>query len=280
MESKNNGSFKGWNEVWKTENEKAQINQYFQEGEATTIFSFWQQGYATDLLNLIKGKGYTKFCELGSGRGTTSMYLSAAGYDDITMVDLADEGFEIAKISFPYYKLNTPKMILANVESTGLESESFDCIYNIGLLEHFEDPSLTLKETYRLLKSGGMIFMPILPTVSFGKLFILRLFFNPLALLKLCIIKILNLEKKAVDNGILRTNYNESFYLKICHGLGFRNINCIPYNPYYLVNDAGFIFNNFIFPAYKLHYKIFKRSKVITFKTKRKYFLLLTGIKN
>lgn len=270
MESKDKGSFEGWNEVWKSENDKAQINPYFDRGEPKTINSFWQQGYARDLLNLIKDKGYTKFCELGSGRGTTSMYLSDAGYEDITMVDLADQGFEVAKISFPHYNLKAPKMVLANVENTGLDSESFDCIYNIGLLEHFEDPSLTLKEAYRLLKPGGMIFMPIVPTMPLRKTYLLRLFFNPISLVKI-MLKPLFKGKTQESSNILRTNYNEIFYKDICIKLGFSGIRCIPYNPYFLVNSNFAFSNNVVLPLYKSYYKLFKYKGEIAFETPKPF---------
>lgn len=270
MESKDKGSFEGWNEVWKSENEKALINPYFDRSEPKTINSFWQQGYARDLLNLIKDKGYTKFCELGSGRGTTSMYLSDAGYEDITMVDLADQGFEVAKISFPHYNLKTPKMVLANVENTGLDSESFDCIYNIGLLEHFEDPTLTLKEAYRLLKPGGMIFMPIVPTMPLSKTYLLRLFFNPISLAKI-LIKSMIKSKAQESSNILRTNHDENIYKDICTTIGYSNINCFHYNPYFLVNSNKYFAKYIVLPLYKIYYNNFKYKKEIGFVTNRAF---------
>ena len=180
MDSKEKGSYEGWNEVWKGQAAQGNINRNFCPDSPATLGQFWQKGYAIDLLNLIKGKNYSRFCELGSGRGTTSMHLSYHGNTDITLVDLAEDGLEIAKASFAAYKLPIPNIVVANVENTPLPSDSFDCIYNIGLLEHFEDPRPTLMEAFRLLKKDGMIFMPIVPELPAHKSFAHRLFFNPI----------------------------------------------------------------------------------------------------
>ena len=60
----------------------------------------------------------------------------------------------------------------------------FDCIYNIGLLEHFENPAPTMEEAFRLLKPGGLIFMPIVPAMPYRKSIFARLLFNPVSLVK------------------------------------------------------------------------------------------------
>lgn len=273
MDSVTKGSFEGWNEVWAKEN--SNINPYFEQGKASTINSFWQQGYARDLLNLIKDKGYTKFCELGSGRGTTSMYLCDAGYTDITMVDLAEEGFEIAKVSFPHHQLKTPKLILSNVEKTSLESESFDCIYNIGLLEHFEDPSATLKEAYRLLKPGGLIFMPIMPSVPEFKDSHLRLLFNPISQIKLLAKRIIKGKISDNEENILRSDYNSEYYQNICQKQNYKDIICMYYNPYMLVNDKGFVLDRIVLPLYRTYYSLFRKKEKITFKSNKLFSFCL-----
>jgi len=84
---------------------------------------------------------------MGAGKGTTSMYLADAGYEDITMVDLSDAGFKLATENCRREGVTPPKMMIADCEKTGLKEETYDCIYNIGLLEHFEDPAPTLRET-------------------------------------------------------------------------------------------------------------------------------------
>ncbi len=265
MESKTKGSYEGWNEVWNTQSKDVVLNPMYTETEPVDIYQFWQKGYADDLLNLIKSKNYTSFCELGAGRGTTTMYLAKAGYKDLTMVDLAEQGFNVAMHSFKHYKLPIPKMVLENVEQTNLTADSYDCIYNIGLLEHFDDPKPTLAESFRLLKKGGMIFKPIVPIQPLYKSFFQRLLFNPLSLVKKMVKKII--ARKDPSGNINRTDYRREVYIKACEELGYKNIQCIPYNPYHKVNRDGWVENTITFPSYKWYYKSFKKNKTLSFKT-------------
>lgn len=265
MDVKFKGSYEGWNDKWVKQSEKKLLNPHYTESDPKNIFQFWQKAYATDLLNLIKDKNYTTFCELGSGRGTTSMYLSKAGHRDITMVDLAEAGFKVAEYSFNYYGLTVPNLLIRDVEETGLSNGSFDCIYNVGLLEHFKDPKFVLSESFRLLKSEGMIFMPIVPVQPLYKSLFTRLIFNPVSILKE--VKRNIVHQNSPVGKISRTNYRPRFYIDICNEIGFRNIKCISYNPYWKVNSNGWVETNITLPLYKQHYNLFKNRKEMTFQT-------------
>ena len=56
-----------------------------------------------------------------------------------------------------------PQFVVADAVQTGLPSGEFDCIYSIGLLEHFDDPRPLLTETSRLLRPGGLAFHVVVP---------------------------------------------------------------------------------------------------------------------
>jgi 2-polyprenyl-3-methyl-5-hydroxy-6-metoxy-1,4-benzoquinol methylase len=265
--SKEKGSFEAWNSIWESQSSSDIINKKFTLKAPQSIYQFWQQVYAMDLIDLIKNKKYQKFCELGAGRGTTTMYLAQEGYSDLTMVDLAKEGFEIAANSFSHYGLKQPQMILADVEKSGLLYDFYDCIYNIGLLEHFIDPSKTLQEAYNLLKKNGLIFMPIVPELPVSKSLIQRFFFNPISLLKIAIKFLLNIKKPNEDTNMTRTDYDKQSYIKICEKIGYKNVKCIAYNPYWKVNNDGWFENNITFPIYLWHYNTFKKGKALSFTT-------------
>jgi SAM-dependent methyltransferase len=40
-------------------------------------------------------------------------------------------------------------------------AESFDFVYSVGLLEHFEDPMALLAEQYRVLRTGGYLMVQV-----------------------------------------------------------------------------------------------------------------------
>jgi len=273
MEVREQGSFKGWDNIWKDHSSADQLNKKYTTEEPKNYYEFWQHAYAKDLLNLIDGKGYTQFCELGSGTATTSMYLSKNGYTDITLVDLAANAFKIASYNFDHYNLQQPKFYLENVEATSLAKDSFDCIYNIGLLEHFEDPTKVLKESLRLLKPGGMIYMPIVPMIPVTKELFQILIFNPVRFLKVLVF--LAKGKRRVAKDIIRTKHSFEFYKEICSSLGYHSIKCIPYNPFPMVNTEGSIGEKIQFWFNYKYYKIFKSKKKLTFKTNKRFNICL-----
>ncbi len=255
-ENINSGNFKEWNEIWKLgENEFSEENFLFTRGAAKNLRQFWQKCYFEDLLRIVKEKNYKSFLEQGSGRGTTSMYLSNAGYKDISMLDLAPEAFNIASQYFKYCSLPLPQFVLADVRQSGLPDESFDCIYNIGLLEHFEDPKPVLEESYRLLKPGGAMFMVIVSGYPFSKSIVPRLIFNPISIAKYIMKKIIG-SNKTVQSDMVRTAYSREYYESIMTKIGCKDIKCISYNPYQKVYINEKLERFISMPFYKFHYKI------------------------
>lgn len=229
MEQIETGSWVEWDGIWKNANKTNGLpNILFTKGDAKSIYQFWHKGYANDLLKLLPPQKDIKLLELGSGRGTTSMYLADNGFTDITLVDLSKEGLAQAIDNFTLFQLPKPKIQVTDVRKTKLESENFDCIYNIGLLEHFEDPVPVLKEAKRLLKKGGIIFMPVVPRYSFWRGWRIRVLLNPLSVLKHFVKQVFGLIKTG-NPDMVRTSYNEDQYLKFLEEAGFTNVSVLPY---------------------------------------------------
>jgi len=105
--------------------------------------------------------GGKKVLEIGCGRGSLSCYFSDAGYD-CTLVDISENVIEVARKIFEVNDLNAT-FVVGDANNLELSDDTFDVIYSIGLLEHFEDIETPIKEQIRVLKPGGIWFGYIVP---------------------------------------------------------------------------------------------------------------------
>ncbi len=99
--------------------------------------------------------------EVGCGRGSLSCYFSDAGYD-CTLVDLSESVVDIAREIFEKNSLEA-QFLVGDANNLDFEDNSFDVIYSIGLLEHFDELEATLSEQIRVLDDGGIWFGYIVP---------------------------------------------------------------------------------------------------------------------
>ena len=108
--------------------------------------------------NFNRGK---KVLEVGCGRGSLSCYFSDAGYD-CTLVDLSKNAIEVAKRIFEKNNLDA-NFVVGDANNLEMSRDTFDVVYSIGLLEHFEDIEVPIKEQIRVLRPGGIWFGYIVP---------------------------------------------------------------------------------------------------------------------
>ena len=142
--------------------------------------------------------------------------------------------------------------------TTGLPGGSFDCVFSIGLLEHFDDPRPVLAEALRLLAPGGLLFMVIVPERSEGIKWLVRMFFCPWRLLRYGLgaarRKLVGRRNSAsLDTGMLRTAHDRSAYEQWARELGALETACIPYNPYHNVYRTDRLDESLVLPVYSLH---------------------------
>lgn len=260
ISKQNKGNPEEWEGIWHSYKEAASTRdkrQLFVRGKPRTLLQFWQQCYFEDLQRLLPGKiPETSFLELGSGRGTLSMYLSTAGATDLTMVDLSETGFELARRNFAQENMPLPKLVLANAEHTGLPAESCDCVTSLGLLEHFEDPSPTIRESFRLIRPGGFTYQVIVPAAQFKKSILCMLLFKPLSLVKHILLPNRVEARSDEDEKMIRTEIDRDAYLRIAQEAGFVDCACIPYNPYWNVNREGWFQDHITLWWYAAHHAL------------------------
>lgn len=265
------GDWKFWDQNWKSLGEDKQI--LYTPDQPRTVRQFVQRCYFEDLWHLMGTQAKkSRYLELGSGRGTTSMYLASQGCD-VTMVDLSPSAFEVASRNFSAYGLKQPDFITADAGNTDLPSEQWDCIHNIGLLEHFEDPVPVIREALRLLKPGGLIFMVIVPAVPPSRSLPIRMVFNPViafgGIAKRIVKNILHYKTRK-DTTTIRTDYSCEQYLNWVKDMPCKEAECFSYNPYHQIYKTPQLEALITLPLYSWHY----RQK----KAKGKYPLLRTSL--
>lgn len=131
------------------------MDWYFDIAESEKALNiFW--GEKSEFFDMFKKLNLESVVELACGRGRhIQKYQSEAG--DITLVDILDKNIEFVKERFKdysnihYYKNN-------GYDLSELNNDSYTALFVYDAMVHFElmDIFSYLKETYRILKSGGM----------------------------------------------------------------------------------------------------------------------------
>jgi len=248
-----------WNSSWSSLGDN--MVQLYTKGRPRSIHQFWQRCYFEDLWRSMGPQAAgANYIELGAGRGTTSMYLASKGCK-VTMLDLSSAGFEVAARNFEREGLRAPTFIQADARDTQLPYGSFDCVFNIGLLEHFEEPQAVLRESVRLLKPGGLQFAVIMPERAPSVRFLALGLLRPWALIRELIpdnarAKLRKMRGHEADqprSTVLRTTYSRADYLAMLNDLPVGEASCVPYNPYHPVYKSAICESVIAIPLYRLH---------------------------
>lgn len=94
--------------------------------------------------------------DAGCGLGNWTVHFAKNGYSVLGM-DIARETIEKLQELFPDIEF-----AVGDIRNTGLDSETFDCIFSWGVFEHFEEGMQPcIQEAYRLLKPGGFLFVSV-----------------------------------------------------------------------------------------------------------------------
>jgi len=109
-------------------------------------------------------KNNKKVLEVGCGRGSLSAYFSDAGYD-VTLLDMSSRAIELARKAFYKNKLEA-NFVVNDCLNMKFEKNTFDIIFSIGLLEHFENIDEVIKEQVRVLKKGGKFIGYVVPEIK------------------------------------------------------------------------------------------------------------------
>jgi ubiquinone/menaquinone biosynthesis C-methylase UbiE len=99
--------------------------------------------------------------EVGCGRGSLSCYFSDAGFD-CTLLDLSPKVISIAEAIFSKNGLKA-RFDVGDACKLPYPEGSFDLVFSIGLLEHFDDIEVPIREQTRVLAPGGLFIGYVVP---------------------------------------------------------------------------------------------------------------------
>lgn len=127
--------------------------------------AMWDKGSRKDIIPFINKhmKKGDKILDIGCGDGYGSFKLHQSGYD-VTGMDISSEMINLAKERL---HSNQISFLQGDVNHLPFESNSFDGIMSINVLEWTEIPSKAVKELLRVVKNDGLICIGLLgPTAG------------------------------------------------------------------------------------------------------------------
>jgi 2-polyprenyl-6-hydroxyphenyl methylase/3-demethylubiquinone-9 3-methyltransferase len=120
-----------------------------------------------ELVGDLNGK---QVLDLGCGGGLISIPLLQGGAV-LTGVDLSKESIEVARIA----ARGQGKFSVGDVRRLPIDSESFDCVLLVDVLDHIPHFAQALREASRVLRSGGKLFVGTLNRTFLARFLAIRL---------------------------------------------------------------------------------------------------------
>lgn len=97
--------------------------------------------------------------EAGCGLGRNLLHMSSWGNAELVGIDYSPKVVEQAKELFKNKKVKA-KFVVDDINKLNLEDNSVDIIFNQGVIEHFRNPEIPLKEMIRVSKKKVIILVP------------------------------------------------------------------------------------------------------------------------
>ncbi len=169
-------------EVWNNIYQK-QIN----EPQKAEFSSFWWKYYYQQMKATVRGLlcsqdqdlAETKILEVGSGTGKAS--LLSIPEAKITFLDLAENGFILARKLAEVYEAKYVKYVVGDMFSLPFSDDEYDFVWNVGAIEHYDTEyvKLALSEMLRVTRLGGVTAVAI-PNYNSLPMLKARILGNPL----------------------------------------------------------------------------------------------------
>ncbi len=162
METMKKGDIKSFDKNWKIRKEA--FYNHWNKGEPQNQIQLAFKNHWTLFNELMKNPLFNKgkrVLEVGCGRGSLSCYFSDAGFD-CKLLDSSEKAINIAEQIFKTNNLKA-EFVFGDAYNLPFKDKSFDLVFSIGLLEHFEEIEKPIQEQIRILDSGGLFLGYVVP---------------------------------------------------------------------------------------------------------------------
>jgi SAM-dependent methyltransferase len=158
------GSVDEFRRSWRQRNETRRYHFSRQAPQHQVQFAF--QNHWRVFSDVLKGTRLARVLEVGSGRGSMGAFFANHGCE----THLLDTSYDVLASARELFSADGLTCRCHNGDALWLPyaASSFDAIFSIGLLEHFEEVRLPLLEQLRVLRPGGMLLCYVVPENRFS----------------------------------------------------------------------------------------------------------------
>lgn len=119
-----------------------------------------QRWYEAHLLKRLGGRVQDlRVLEVGCGRGVgTQIIFERFGAREVYAFDLDADMVQLARQRLVTYGPDRLNLAVGDVTAIDAEDESFDAVFDFGIIHHVPDWQIALSEIRRVLKPGGRFF--------------------------------------------------------------------------------------------------------------------------
>ncbi|MCK4234319.1 methyltransferase domain-containing protein [candidate division WOR-3 bacterium] len=223
-------SWKSFDTVWKN-------YKIVERRPGNLVGSFFEELRIKELQEFFKGK--RTIINVGSGSGKWSFPFLRMGYE-VTNFDISQYALQISKKRCRDFRANN---VRGDVHTIPFKDNTFDIVMSFGLLEHFENIYLPIKEMVRVLKPGGLFLSDIITkrfSVQTLQRWINFFLYIVYSLMRFDFVKLRKstwfIHKNYYENTFSQREYLEAMEIAGLSNINIKGIRCFPIImfPYFL----------------------------------------------